>query len=340
MLRIFVIGAIALAGCKQQPSKLETAGSPTTTPNTAPSHPVTEGEITGTVVETKNASEYTYARLDHDGTEVWIAGPQTALAVGTKIGPISGTAMPGFHSDTLNRTFDQIYFVASFGTAGTAGTAAPSAPAAPAAPAGGELSGVILETMNAGGYTYAHLDREGTKIWVAGPETKLEVGSKLGKMSGTLMENFHSDTLKRTFDQIYFINTFVVASAAIPNPHTGSGAAPAAPAAPIEKIKPAPGGKTVADVFANKDALAGKPVVLRGKITKITSGVLGRNWLHVQDGTGAAGTNDLLVTTQATAKVGDVVTVHGTVATKQDFGAGYKYEVLVENATIEGTVSP
>jgi hypothetical protein len=346
MLRILVMfGALAFAGCKRQPSgvsePLGSGAAPAPAPSGAPPAPApAAGEISGTVVETMDASEYTYARLEHDGSSVWVAGPQTALALGTKIGPLAGTAMPGFHSEKLNRTFEQIYFITSFGTVGAA-TPTPPVAAAPAT-AGGEISGVVTETMNAGGYTYAQLDRAGTKLWVAGPETKLEVGSTLGAMTGTMMPKFHSDTLKRTFDEIYFINTFVVAAPAIPNPHSATAAAtPAAPAVPIEKVAPATGGKTVADVFAGKDALAGKPVVVRGKIIKVTSGVLGRNWLHLQDGTGAAGTNDLLVTSQATAKVGDIVVVRGTVATKQDFGAGYRYDVLVENSTIDtGTASP
>jgi hypothetical protein len=123
-----------------------------------------------------------------------------------------------------------------------------------------------------------------------------------------------------------------VAAPAMPNPH---GAGPAASTAPGEKIAPATGGKTVADVFASKNALAGKPVVVRGKVVKVNNGILGRNWVHLQDGTGTAGTNDLMVTTSATVARGDIVTVHGNVATNKDFGAGYSYAVLVEDATIQ-----
>ncbi|MDQ3369790.1 MAG: hypothetical protein M3680_30600, partial [Myxococcota bacterium] len=118
-------------------------------------------------------------------------------------------------------------------------------------------------------------------------------------------------------------------------PHAGAGAAGALPpAAPLEKIAPATGGKTIAQVFAGKAALAGKPVVVRGKVVKVNDGIMGRNWLHVQDGTGAAGSNDLVVTTAATVASGDVVVVRGTVAVDKDFGGGYRYDVLIEDATI------
>lgn len=208
---------------------------------------------------------------------------------------------------------------------------APAAPPAQAPQASDALAGTVVETMDAGGYTYAKLDRGGSQVWVAGPATKLAVGTKLGAMSGTLMTGFRSETLKRTFDEIYFVSSFPGATAA--DPHAG--AAPAAPAAPaIEKIAPVAGGKTIADVYATKDALAGKPVAVRGKVVKVNSGIMGRNWIHLQDGTGAAGTNDLLITTSAVAKVGDVVVARGTLAKDKDFGGGYRYDLVVEDATL------
>lgn len=210
--------------------------------------------------------------------------------------------------------------------------------AAPAAqPGDAEVSGTVSETMDASEYTYAKLDRNGTQVWVAGPKTALRVGQAVGPMKGTLMQGFHSTTLNRTFDQIYFVGSFPTAGAAAANPHAATGGAPAAaPAAPIEKIEPAKGGVTVAQVFADKTKLSGKPVVVRGKVTKVNTGIMNKNWVHVQDGTGTAGTNDLLVTTapDVTAKVGDVVTVRGTVSVDKDFGGGYKYAVLVEDATL------
>src|SRR5678815_2898285 len=84
-------------------------------------------EVSGTVVETMNASEYTYALLERDGKKVWVAGPQTKLAVGQAVAPVKGSPMPGFHSETLNRTFDQIYFIPSFGAPSAAPPAMGSA---------------------------------------------------------------------------------------------------------------------------------------------------------------------------------------------------------------------
>jgi hypothetical protein len=112
---------------------------------------------------------------------------------------------------------------------------------------------------------------------------------------------------------------------------------PATDAAPVDLagIAKAEGGKTVAEVFAEKDALAGKPVTVRGKVVKANSGIMGKNWIHVRDGSGSDGTNDLTVTTTtAQPNVGDTVLVTGPVSLNKDFGMGYQYDVIVEDAQV------
>jgi len=321
---------LAVAACKREPSKLDFAPtSVTEVPDrpaaTAPAPAHDSGGISGTVIETMPASTYTYARIQQDGHDVWLAGPETPLTVGAKIGPLEGTLMKDFHSDTLNRTFPEIYFVNTFGQAVPPSHGA----AAPAPSAAGELAGTVVSTMDSGGYTYAQLDRGGTKIWVAGPTAKLAAGAKLANLSGSLMTDFHSSTLNRTFDQIYFITGWGTAVAA-----GSAAAAPAAPSEPMQPIAPAPHGKTVAEIIAGRAGLEGKTVDVRGKVVKVTSGVLDRNWVHLRDGTGAARANDLMITTKEDVKVGEIVTAHGTVGTNRDLGAGYHYDVLVESATL------
>jgi len=103
-------------------------------------------------------------------------------------------------------------------------------------------------------------------------------------------------------------------------------------------IAKAEGGKTVAEVFAEKDQLAGQKVTVRGKVVKANSGIMGKDWVHVRDGSGAEGANDLTVTANAgaaTVKVGDTVLVTGTVALNKDFGMGYQYPVIVEDAEVK-----
>jgi hypothetical protein len=92
--------------------------------------------------------------------------------------------------------------------------------------------------------------------------------------------------------------------------------------------------KTVAALHQEKAALAGKTVQVKGKVVKVNNGIMGRNFLHVQDGTGDANSNDLTVTSKQTAAVGDQVTVTGLVVLDRDFGSGYSYPLLVEEASI------
>jgi predicted small lipoprotein YifL len=111
----------------------------------------------------------------------------------------------------------------------------------------------------------------------------------------------------------------------------------AQPAAEVDLsgIAKAEGGKTVADVYAEKDALAGQKVTVRGKVVKANAGIMGRNWLHVRDGSGADGTNDLTATTAADLPaVGTTVLLTGTLALDQDFGMGYQYPVIVQDAEL------
>jgi hypothetical protein len=100
-------------------------------------------------------------------------------------------------------------------------------------------------------------------------------------------------------------------------------------------IKKAEGGKTVAEVYAEKDQLAGQKVTVRGKVVKSIANVMGKNWLHVRDGTGTEPANDLTVTTSAALpSLGATVVVTGTVARNRNLGLGYQYDVLIEDATV------
>jgi len=104
----------------------------------------------------------------------------------------------------------------------------------------------------------------------------------------------------------------------------------------LSGIAKAEGGKTVAEVFAEKASLAGKPVTVRGKVVKVNGGIMGKNWLHVRDGSGAEGTNDLTVTTSGELpELGTIVVVTGPVTLDKDFGMGYQYAVILEDAEVK-----
>jgi hypothetical protein len=116
----------------------------------------------------------------------------------------------------------------------------------------------------------------------------------------------------------------------------GSGPVASVPVGKIEKSTAADG-KTVAEVVEKKAALKDKTVTVRGQVVKISHGVMGKNWVHLQDGTGSSekGTNDIVVTTADDTAIGQVVSASGTVRTDVNIGSGYKYAVLVEEAKLK-----
>ena len=226
--------------------------------------------------------------------------------------------------------------------------AAPAVSSAPpaTAPASDTITGTIAETMNSGGYTYARLQTGSKDSWIATSELPVKTGDRISAAINMPMENFNSKTLNRNFPLIYFVtdvtrNGEAVAAPAVPAGApalAGSHEPTQASAAPqvVEPIAPPPGGITIAELWAKRKSLAGKVVVVRGKVVKVNNAIMGSNWFHLQDGSGVAkdGTNDLTVTTSGTVNVGDIVTISGTLATDKDFGSGYAYDAIVENAIV------
>lgn len=195
----------------------------------------------------------------------------------------------------------------------------------------------VLETMNGGGYTYVRVKTESGVVWAAGPQAEVKVGDRVNLADGMLMSDFHSETLDRTFDEIYFVGGIEVVGGATAAPAVAAahGASDSPAETKIGSIEKPEGGSTIAELYAGKADLAGKQVLVRGRVIKYTANIMGHNWIHIQDGTGESGTNDLTVTTDGTAKIGDLVLIRGTAATDKDFGAGYSYELIIEEATVE-----
>ena len=203
----------------------------------------------------------------------------------------------------------------------------------------GALTGKVIETMNSAGYTYIQIENNGKKTWVAIPEAKVSKGQKLSFAPGMEMQNFESKTLKRKFDKIVFSGGIIgQADKAGEMTSPGSKGSVVVPAETIKVDKAAgPGSYTVAELYRSSKKLEKKKVVVRGKVTKVSKGIMKKNWIHLQDGSGDAkkGSNDIVVTSNDIPNVGDVVTASGTLYNNKDFGGGYKYAVIIENASIK-----
>ncbi len=120
----------------------------------------------------------------------------------------------------------------------------------------------------------------------------------------------------------------------MPPGHPAVAATP--PQVDLTGIAKAEGGVTIGELYADKANLAGKPVTLRGKVVKYNPQIMGKNWIHIRDGSGDANnhTNDLILTTDVTAKVGDTVLVSGQVVLDKDIGSGYQFDVIIEDAKV------
>jgi hypothetical protein len=100
------------------------------------------------------------------------------------------------------------------------------------------------------------------------------------------------------------------------------------------KIEPCEGCLTISKLFTDKKTLSGKTVKIKGQVTKFLPQIMGKNWIHMQDGTEFEGGYDLTVTTDIMVNVGDLITIEGKVAVDKDFGYGYFYNVLLEEGKI------
>lgn len=214
----------------------------------------------------------------------------------------------------------------------------PAAPAAPSTAANGLVSGAVVETMDSGGYTYARVDVNGEPLWAAGPTTPMAVGDTISFSTLIPMQNFHSNTMNRDFPVLYFIDSFITANASNSGhaPTQTNDAMPAAPSVaavnvPVEKIEKVADGYTIAEILAQRNELTGKPIKVRGQVTKVVSGIMGKNWVHISD---SSGNDDFIVTTSGTASNGQVIVAEGNLALNRDFGYGYKYDILMEDATV------
>lgn len=201
------------------------------------------------------------------------------------------------------------------------------------APAPTVVTGEILEVQEVESYTYLRLKTRDDETWAAVSRAPVKQGATVTIENVMVMNNFESKALKKTFQTIVF------GTLAGANPQGGMAKAADASSAPDDKVAKAsgPNAKTVAEIITQAANLKDKTVLVRGKVVKYNAGIMGKNWVHLRDGSGsaAAKTNDVLITSMNAVKVGDVVTAKGIVRTDKDFGSGYVYKVIVEEATFQ-----
>ncbi|HIJ23592.1 MAG: DNA-binding protein [Gammaproteobacteria bacterium] len=200
-------------------------------------------------------------------------------------------------------------------------------------------TGTVMETMVSGGYTYAKVLQNEKEFWIAGPTANVDTGDIISFDEQMSMPNFTSKSLNRTFDSLMFVGRITEgyrealnAQSAFSHPKVQEPKT----MAPAAKISKAENGYTVAELFSRKDELNNRAVTVRGQVVKVSKRIMKKDWVHIQDGTGTAGTNNIIFTAgDSNIKVGDIVLASGNLVTNRDFGFGYKYEVIIEDASFE-----
>ena len=209
-------------------------------------------------------------------------------------------------------------------------------PIVPPPPAPTVFTGEVLEVQDIESYTYLRLKTREGETWAAVSRAPVKQGATVTIEDAMVVNNFESRSLKKTFQTIVF------GTLAGANTHGGMAKATNAvnmvegADAKVAKAS-GPNAKTVAEILTKSANLKDKTVLVRGKVVKYNAGIMGKNWIHLRDGSGSAAdnTNDVLITSMNAVKVGDVVTAKGIVRTDKDFGSGYRYKVIVEEATFE-----
>lgn len=195
---------------------------------------------------------------------------------------------------------------------------------------------VVREVIHTTAYTYLRVEKNNQEEWIAITKQEIENGATIYYKEGLKMENFESPELKRTFESVYFVQEISDKPFGSNMPAGMMGSEPKKPVlSKLEiNIEQPAGGISIAELYANRKNYAGKSIKVRGQVTKVNVAILERNWLHIQDGTSDGNNFDLTVTTILEPKIGDVMTFSGTLTLNKDFGSGYSYELLLEDATV------
>ncbi len=192
---------------------------------------------------------------------------------------------------------------------------------------------IVSEVIQTSNYTYLQVQENDAKFWIAVVSREAKPGDSVYYSKASEMKNFSSRELGRTFPSIFFVDD--PTDKFIPIAATPQDLTP-------KKVKivrwseisveTPKGGISIAELYKNKNSYAGKTVIIRGKVVRYNHEVMQKNWVHIQDGTDFSDKFDLTVTTMDSLAVGSTATFKGIIRLDKDFGSGYFYDVIMEEA--------
>ena len=195
----------------------------------------------------------------------------------------------------------------------------------------------VLDLLHTDKYTYLDVQEDDQRYWIAVSKMEANKGDRYMYQGGLLKKNFYSREFDRNFETIYLVSRLL--------PVGGSAAGSAMERAKASLgqeqetsdiiVTQPEGGISLKTLFSDPDRYAGQTIMVKGQCVKVNNRIMDRNWVHIQDGSVQDGEKlDLTLTTQENVPVGAIALFKGQISTKKDFGAGYRYEILMEEAIV------
>lgn len=192
---------------------------------------------------------------------------------------------------------------------------------------------VINEVLDTEKYSYLNVSEDGDKYWIAIPRKEVEIGSSYFYRGGLLKKNFESKEYNRVFETIYLVPDIIPHPSNVVGSESNDNTQKEEISSEPVSVEPVKGSIKLSELFADPDKYNGKLIQVTGKCVKVNPMIMGRNWVHIQDG--SSQDLDLTITTTENVTVDAIVTFKGAIALNKDFGAGYKYDLIMEMATLQ-----
>lgn len=200
---------------------------------------------------------------------------------------------------------------------------------------------IVNEVLPTTKYVYLNVNEGDKQFWIATGQKEIKVGETYYYKGGLLKTNFESKEYNRVFETVYLVANLVEERHGNNTGKVNIGDYSETKQKPptkvaiethTDKIIQDKGSIKISELVANPEKYNGKSVQVSGVCTKINAGIMDRNWIHLQDG--SKDDFDLVITSESYVPEGSSVTIKATVTLDKDFGAGYRYDLILENGTI------
>jgi hypothetical protein len=191
---------------------------------------------------------------------------------------------------------------------------------------------VVNEILNTEKYSYLHVSESEEKYWIAIPRKEVQVGNTYFYKGGLLKKNFESKEYNRVFETIYLVSDVIPHPLNVVSPETHTANEKDDISFVPVRVASAVGSIKLSELFSDPEKYNGKLILVTGQCVKVNPMIMGRNWVHIRDGSGE--NLDLTITTTENVSIDAIVSFEGTIALNKDFGAGYRYDVIMETATL------